>query len=70
MSESVAIAEITENQHQAADPELAPICPDLTRITSRPSCWWKRSRSTACAVSTETALTAGRGRDFDLDRPW
>ena len=28
MSESVAIAEITENQHQAADPELAG--PDLT----------------------------------------
>ena len=27
MSESVAIAEITENQHQAADPE--PASPDL-----------------------------------------
>ena len=59
MSERVATAEITENQAPAAEPELAQTS------WQRPSCWWKRSPSTACAVSTET-VAAG----FDLDRPW
>ena len=62
MSERVATADVIEVP--AAEPELAQS--ELTEL-ARPSCWWKRSPSTACAVSTDAAP---RAESFDLDRPW
>src|ERR1700749_1281660 len=40
------------------------------------SCWWRRSRSTGCAVSTDVLASPRTGAPgspapgFDLDRPW
>src|SRR5689334_7113659 len=46
------------------------------RRWSPASCWWKRSRSTGCAVSTDAPASrqagapGGSAPGFDPDRPW